>query len=80
MKGLIAVAVLIVGSVIALQGGSDSSAQSQDSSQLEQGMAHVDSVLRQGLSESAHDKISEQADQSAEWLRGYAEKFKTVAE
>jgi hypothetical protein len=79
MKGLVIGVALAFASVVALQGGSEEPAHSQDS-QLEQGMNRVDGVLQHGLGEDTHDAIAKQADSSAEWLRGFGESVQEAAQ
>lgn len=79
MKGLIAGAVLAIAAVVALQGGSDQQANSDDS-QLEQGVARFDRALERGLNSETHDAIAKQADSSAEWLQGFGAKVTRAAE
>lgn len=74
MKGLFLAAALAIGSIVALQGGDDTAAHSQDS-QWEQGVQRVDGVLRNGLTEGTHEALAKQADSSAKWLRGFGEGF-----
>ena len=73
MKGLIAAALVAI-SIVALGGNSDQTAAHKDDSQLQQGVARVDHVLQRGLSKDTHDKLAEQADSSAQWLRGFGSK------
>jgi hypothetical protein len=72
-------AVLAIGSVVALSGGNEDPAHSQDS-QLQQGMHRVDGVLQQGLSKDTHDEIAAKAKDSAIWLQGFGESVKEATE
>lgn len=76
MKALLVAAVFAVGSVIALSGGSQSDANSQDS-MVQQQMDRFDSALQNGLSEKTHDEIATQAQKSATWLQGFGDDVKS---
>jgi hypothetical protein len=70
--------VLAVGSVVALQGGEDTAARSQDS-EWQQRVDRFDAVLENGLSEGTHEQIARTADSSVNWLRGFGESFVSEA-
>jgi len=68
MKMLIFAALVVFG--LALASGGTGNTRAQDDSRLQQGVQQIDSYLQKGLTPEAHDAISENAQASADFLRG----------
>ena len=73
MKALIIVAALAIIFLLAVNAGSGSDDHTtKDQTQVEQGLDRIDAV-RQSLTQQAHDQLSNDAQNSADWLHEFAQ-------
>jgi hypothetical protein len=76
MKALIIGAVAAIALLVAIGGrGGDS----EEDTNLEQGVHQFDGYLQKGLSPTTHDAISRRAEASRDWFQSFEERALNVA-